>query len=591
MLKYYSFLLNMTFDQVDTTVQPASHHWRKLPLSQKMLTLSLLSFVFILPVTLGFLGQSKDNRPQAAVGDPPNPNPVDWSTPYARIQADNFYLDYNGERFYSDPATLQIRSNDGTSGLPQTNSMLGITIGWKEHDFNPRISFFTSYDGANTWNFNELQGMIYNNSGTQGLATLQFGSFTTGNDTSLGPNAAMGATLSIPVFHETNIQSANAVIHFENLRITPYTYEPTVRQTPSGYYLQMFPIGMPNGVGVFQISNPPNSPVRGYMVDLKDSQGNNVLQQATMSYEWSVDNSTIGTIIPSSVCRNGVQEPCPEVSGSLVTHQAGMTKVRVKVFNTAVQPPALLDEVTADFIVLGPEVSPTTTPTLTPIITPSETGLIKSRVVPIVNNNPGTGVEITNGMFMISTNFSTYFNLGRIPVVFEIQYPSEVTVSAPNKVSYFSQEEGATVEDTVFVNQGCTPNTLFSAYSQNFETYISNPSSALPVIIEKISTDTIRVNRSGAQPFFHRGRYYGLANAREESVNSHFPTNIWAVSTSSSTGQRTDFNNDGAVDISDYTQLHIEFFVPNLTDYKADATCDNAVDLSDYSLLHYEFTL
>lgn len=82
----------------------------------------------------------------------PNVNPISWKTPYASLEADDFYIELNGKRFVGNGKVTQLSS---IRSIPQKNNWIELERRWTENGVEMDILFdFTS--DADNWKVDKL---------------------------------------------------------------------------------------------------------------------------------------------------------------------------------------------------------------------------------------------------------------------------------------------------------------------------------------------------------------------------------------------------------------------------------------------------
>ena len=89
-------------------------------------------------------------------------NHVDWKTNVVRFEADDFWIDANGQRFYGSPKA-DVHSDPGDA----TYRTLELT--WQEHGVEMRMNLYFTGDGSTTW-INELR--VYDGTSTPKWKTV-----------------------------------------------------------------------------------------------------------------------------------------------------------------------------------------------------------------------------------------------------------------------------------------------------------------------------------------------------------------------------------------------------------------------------------
>lgn len=323
-----------------------SAHWQNLPLSQKLLGLSLILMVFVLPIALFSSSTTQDLRNQAAETN----HPVEIYTPYVSFKASDFYVEYNGQQYFLTPEQLTYVGS--SIHTPGTGDFTSIGFTWQSNSEVLKLDMFFTYTG-NTWT------VLYND------LTISDHSFRNQNNLIQGN---LGESYTSPSLTQlyTNLldPSKTATVVTSNLDVHPFIYQLTVPPTTTGYFVEMPPSGQPPGV-----INFPVSPDGGffYTAILRDQDGNIVLDQSEFEYTWSIGDLTIASIRPENMCRYEVQAPCPDMSVSL----KGLSEGRTPLLVTVTRNGQVVGSGSID-VIIGPLIfNPvsTPTPTLTPELT------------------------------------------------------------------------------------------------------------------------------------------------------------------------------------------------------------------------------
>ena len=86
----------------------------------------------------------------------PGGNKISWKTPYASLEADDFYIELNGKRFVGNGKVTQLSS---TRSIPQINNWIELERRWTENGVEMDILFNLRSDGTiwmvdKVWTFN-----------------------------------------------------------------------------------------------------------------------------------------------------------------------------------------------------------------------------------------------------------------------------------------------------------------------------------------------------------------------------------------------------------------------------------------------------
>ena len=156
-------------------------------------------------------------------------NKISWSTPYAVLEADNFYITAGGKKFTSSGAKVDIHS-DAPDG--NTTDYMTLEASWQENGQEMRLYIYFRKDSSKWWAFEvrgydgpELGKWVYyhdaNNPGTEIYTHT------------LGKPVIASISHLTPTGESQNLSANNYNIHFENLRLQPFLSRVSPTPTPS----------------------------------------------------------------------------------------------------------------------------------------------------------------------------------------------------------------------------------------------------------------------------------------------------------------------------------------------------------------------
>jgi hypothetical protein len=238
-------------------------------------------------------------------------NKVSFATPYAKLSADNFYIETNGKKFLAQDTNIRISSDPG-SDIYTT-----LEITWNEHSVPMRMYIYFKYTPGGFWEVTELR--TYD--GTSNYRQLYYPGFT-GHE--------LGNELVMSVF-DLNSKDGRGKVHFENLHLQAFLDIEHKPPSEFGYYIEKKPVE--------NIEVTLSGPSYGYGVNaiLRDSNDQVVNDQSQFNYVWTSLDTTILTVSPQSICLYGVSLPCPMSNAQMSFHKIGTTKVKVQVMNASNQ--------------------------------------------------------------------------------------------------------------------------------------------------------------------------------------------------------------------------------------------------------------
>jgi len=138
----------------------------------------VLALLLVGTVGATFASRSYKGRPfsrkpivSPPVSTQPGLNPISWKTPYASLEADDFYIELNGKRFVGNGRVTQL------SSTPPKNNYMELERRWTENGVEMDILFNFRSDGTN-WKVDKV--WTYNGKSPGGF--IQWG----GNPSSIG---------------------------------------------------------------------------------------------------------------------------------------------------------------------------------------------------------------------------------------------------------------------------------------------------------------------------------------------------------------------------------------------------------------------
>lgn len=243
-------------------------------------------------------------------------NAINWSTPYAALKSDNFYIRIGDKKFYGKEP-VEIHSDPGTNKTT-------LEAIWNENGLEMRMFMYFQKTDNGEWEMYELRS--YNGE--------QQGDWIYYKD-SLG-----NRVYSVPGYHNyydkrifVPIDGRDAEIFCDKCSINAFLKnDPPI--TESGYNLE-FLIGLPTG----KIITITNQPMTGYGVAalLKNNQGEVVKDQNDFNYQWTVDNLEIIYITAGKIdygngkCAYDINYPCPQNHVSVSGLKPGKATINLKV--------------------------------------------------------------------------------------------------------------------------------------------------------------------------------------------------------------------------------------------------------------------
>jgi len=250
------------------------------------------------------------------IKDENRPNTINWSTSYASLKSDNFYIRIGDKKFYGKEP-IKIQSNPGTD-----KTTLEAT--WNENGLEMRMFMYFQKTDNGEWEMYELRS--YNGE--------QQGDWIYYKD-SLGNGVS-----SIPGYHNYHdnrvfvaADGRDAEIFCDKCSINAFLKN-DLPISESGYNLE-FLIGLPAG----KIITISNQPLTGYGINvlLKNNQGEVIRDQNNFNYQWTVNYPeivylTVGNLdYGSGKCAYNINYPCPQNHIEISGLKPGKATISLKV--------------------------------------------------------------------------------------------------------------------------------------------------------------------------------------------------------------------------------------------------------------------
>jgi hypothetical protein len=233
-------------------------------------------------------------------------NPIYWDTGYVTLQADDFYIIADGQYYFANNGTVQVRSDPGN------RTYTTLEAAWQENNKEMRIFIYFNANQSDWWAYEirTYNGQDYGD----WINYLDQAPFFT------SPLWTSHTASSYNLQSDPSNQYSGE-IYFKNLDILAFANLP-----PLGSFHLLPPPGT-------QISFPVSTPTTGYGIGalLYDDQGSVVTNQELFEYQWQVDNPDIVSIQVGEHCVQGIQPPCPLAHGDLKGLVPGNTTIKVDV--------------------------------------------------------------------------------------------------------------------------------------------------------------------------------------------------------------------------------------------------------------------
>jgi hypothetical protein len=193
------------------------HINRLTSLSKKSKRLLVLGITFALLAALplfvwAILTQRFDIRKRAATGEPTPPpvgTSVNWQTPHAYFQADDFRIVANGKTFYANEPSVSVHSDPGSP------TYTTLEIDWQENGVEMRLYIYFNSDGQKWWS-PEIR--IYNGKTPPDWIVFKERFF----ESNLGSEHTQAISGGF-VQMDPNTGKETASVHFSNLRVQAFT--------------------------------------------------------------------------------------------------------------------------------------------------------------------------------------------------------------------------------------------------------------------------------------------------------------------------------------------------------------------------------
>lgn len=184
---------------------------------------------------------------------------------------------------------------------------------------------------------------------------------------------------------------------------------------------------------------------------------------------------------------------------------------------------------------------------------------------------------------ILPTYSQNILNIGRTSFHLILEFPDTVTLQDNGVVEYFSKEAAKTMK---------VRPTLYRSSGTDIVSLVTSRANIAPLEVTLTKeSDKVILIRPKNMVLFKPGYYYGFISDviyDQPGVSGmNFYTYFAAISTS---GKVADLNNDGKVNIMDFTILSQEF-MQNADQLQADINNDGKVNLMDYTLLSTDFSI
>lgn len=235
--------------------------WVKYSTFQKIALISLIVFTLIIPMSALVMKGNHDLRSRASENfvttlpitgpisvTPSQKNHLTWSTNYVSLEAENFYIVSNGNKYYAN--TNNVSLNSDPPDPPDTNYTTLEAI-WTENSTEMRL-FMYFYRDENTWWLSEAR--IYN-----GQSPGDWIYFNKNSTSKLINGTGEKFLISLDLNSDPD-QQYQGRIHFDNLKLQPFlnslfptttptavsTLTPTITPPPSLNTITVCPDGAQN---------------------------------------------------------------------------------------------------------------------------------------------------------------------------------------------------------------------------------------------------------------------------------------------------------------------------------------------------------
>ncbi|HPJ17380.1 MAG TPA: hypothetical protein PK639_04110 [Candidatus Woesebacteria bacterium] len=246
-------------------------------------------------------------------------NPISWSTPYAELKSDDFFIRIGDRKFYGvEP--IRITSDPGTDKTT-------LEAIWSENGLEMRMFMYFQKVGNNMWEMYDLR--TYNGNAAGGWIYYKDSSGVKPSGTEGNSNYSEKRTF-VPT------DGSDASINCNKCSIKAFLKH-VIPISTYNYGID-FMIGLPAGK-IITITNQPRT---GYGVNavLKDNLGKVVKDQNGFSYKWTADNSEIvyltsGPVNTENGCAYGINPPCPNSNLQITGLKAGKTNINLSVIRNS----------------------------------------------------------------------------------------------------------------------------------------------------------------------------------------------------------------------------------------------------------------
>ena len=209
-----------------------------------LIVLVLVGLAFVTTVGISashkIKGRPFSKKPIASppVSTQPSVNPISWKTPYASLEADDFYIELNGKRFVGSGKVTQLSSS------PPFKGRMTLERVWKENDVQMRFFVYFSSAGTN-WKVDEIRTY----SGESRGEWVFYPGFDGTNFVSslYKDNLTLNSSSSVPPGGDpSTYPNIKGTIYFKNLKLSSFL-QPTgcASENPSlslESYSKLFPL-------------------------------------------------------------------------------------------------------------------------------------------------------------------------------------------------------------------------------------------------------------------------------------------------------------------------------------------------------------
>lgn len=201
---------------------------------------------------------------------------ISWHTPQVELDADDFYIEVNGKKFYADASNVTVRSDPGTP----TNTTLEVT--WNENGVEMRNNYYFTYTPGEFWKVTEMRTY-------DGLNPGEWIDYTV--TTSSGApimQHALGETYRTTTLELINQSTDNpGKVYFKNFRLKAFADKTLTSQVKISLFLHGLGASGDNSTTLTSLSNKnPNRKQRNAFVEAYASNGSFVATASgTVQYD------------------------------------------------------------------------------------------------------------------------------------------------------------------------------------------------------------------------------------------------------------------------------------------------------------------